>query len=130
MLKLPDNIPQAHFQCAGDSQQHINRGYFVPAFDLPHIDGVNVNSLRKLFLRQTNSLAILANAPAQKSAIFFRDHDWLLSQAVFGKFAQILLAIILFPQFRLTPPQTCGMKDSVSGRRGFLKKAEWFRVFI
>ena len=96
MSKLPDNIAQPHFQCARQPQQHIDRGNFVPALDLPHIDRVDINSLRKYFLRQARPLAVFANTPAQKFAIFFCDHDRPLSQPVFGGIAQILLAIILF----------------------------------
>jgi hypothetical protein len=46
-------------------------------------------------LSQTGLLAVFADAFAQQLAIFFCDHDWLISQSGSAPRAQILLAIIL-----------------------------------
>lgn len=93
--QVTHNIVQMHFQHPCDSQQNIHCRHSETALDLPHVNGVDVNPFGQFFLRQTSELAVFANTAAQELAIFFGDHDWLLSQPAHRQIAQILLAIIL-----------------------------------
>jgi hypothetical protein len=83
--QVTDNIMQMHFQRPRNPQKDIHRRHPKTALNLPHINGIDVNPLGQFFLRQTSQLAVFANTATQELAIFFGNHDWLISQTGNGE---------------------------------------------
>ncbi len=88
------DVAQPHFQRLGDAQKDINCRHPEAAFNLSHVNGIDINSFSELFLSQSGDFPIFTDAIAEMFSVFFCDHSWLTSQSGKSKTSQILLAII------------------------------------
>lgn len=92
--KFAYDVAQSNFQRLRYTQENIHCWHPKAAFNLAHINGIDINSFGELFLSQSGNFPIFADAIAEMFSVFFCDHNWLTSQSGKAKPSQILLAII------------------------------------